>query len=338
MKKSLLFSTMLLLMLYGCNHNELDVDLSGIKTQPLRVMRLENDLFKLGGADFDARNAEIKAKYGAYYEHYLAGFLNRKGSGDSLYKPAVLHFINDRDVYEAYGYIKQLYPDEKLDAIAGEANDCVKRFKYHFPNRKVPTKLITCMSGWNYAYPYLDSALVVSLDMYLGDTAKFYTMLRLPAFQTRKMNAEHILPDLARGWLLTELDTGLVVNTLINHTVFYGKLYYAINALLPHLHDSLLIGYSGKQLAYCREYEKNLWGYFAEKNRLYANDLQAVRELTNDGPFTSAISKDCPPRIAMWVGWQVVKSYMKNNKDVTLEQLVNEPDPQKILSKSKYRP
>lgn len=71
---------------------------------------------------------------------------------------------------------------------------------------------------------------------------------------------------------------------------------------------------------------------------MYENDLKILRELTSDGPFTGAISKDCPPRIAMWVGWQIVKSYMKNNKVVTLSDLMNETDAQKILSKSKYRP
>jgi hypothetical protein len=40
----------------------------------------------------------------------------------------------------------------------------------------------------------------------------------------------------------------------------------------------------------------------------------------------------------MWVGWQIIKSYMKNNKDATLEKLMAEPDAQRILSKSKYRP
>ena len=89
---------------------------------------------------------------------------------------------------------------------------------------------------------------------------------------------------------------------------------------------------------YCRTYEKNIWSYFAEKNRLYENSLQTVRELTTEGPFTGAISKECPPRIAMWIGWQIIKSYMKNNKDATLEQLMAETDAQKILSKSKYRP
>src|SRR5205823_565433 len=101
---------------------------------------------------------------------------------------------------------------------------------------------------------------------------------------------------------------------LLEHCIFYGKLYYGVQALLPDHHDSLIIGYSGAQLRYCEAYEKKLWGFFASSNRLFENNMNTVRELTSEGPFTGAISKECPPRIAMWIGWQIVRSYMKNNE------------------------
>lgn len=337
MRYSFLFITTALLV-SGCSRNSLDVDISNITTEPLKVHRLEKDLHQLTEQNFDEKSAELKSSYGDYYEHYVMNFLNRKGTGDSLYKPSVLTFVNDKDIRQAYAYIEKLYPDDKINAIAAEADNCVKRFHYHFPNRKLPARLITCMSGWNYASAYVDNALVISLDMYLGDTAKFYQMLRLPQYQAKNMNERYILPDMAKGWMLTEFDNTDPVNALLNHTVFWGKLFYAINALLPTETDSILIGYTTKQMNYCTSYEKNIWGYFAEKNRLYENNMQTVRELTSDGPFTGAISKECPPRIAMWVGWQIVKSYMKNNKEITLEQLMEEKDPAKILNKSKYRP
>lgn len=338
MKKRILFIALPLLVLAGCHTDPLDVDLSSVKTEPLSVQRLEEDLFALSPSNFDQNTVDIKKKYGAFYEHFLINPLGVNGSKDSLYKKMLLDFVTNKEINDAYRDVKKLYPPSKFDEIAGEVNDCVKRFKYHFPKRKLPTRLITCTTGWNYAFAYLDSALVISLDMYLGDSSRFYQMLRYPQYQTRKMNPENVVPDIARGWMLTEFDNNMPENTLLNHTVFYGKLYYAINALLPNTPDSLIIGYTSKQMAICKTYEKNYWGYFAEKNRLYENDLNTIRELTSEGPFTAAISKECPPRIAMWIGWQIVKSYMKNNEKVTLEELMNDTDAQKILSKSKYRP
>ena len=338
MKKRFLFIILPLFIVFACEPNRLDVDISSINVPPLQVLRLEEDLFGLDPANFDAKSPLIKAKYGAFYEHFLINPLGLNGTKDTAYKAMVLDFVLNKEIKEAYTYVKKLYPASEFEKISGEVNSCVKRFKYHFPKRKLPTRLITCTTGWNYAFAYLDSALVISLDRYLGDTAKFYQMLQYPQYQARKMDEAHIVPDIARGWLLTEFDNKIPENTLLGHTIFYGKLYYAANALVPDAADSLIIGYSSKQMKTCQSYEKNYWSYFAEKNRLYESNMNTIRELTSEGPFTGAISKECPPRIAMWIGWQIVKSYMKHNEDVTLEQLMEDTNAQKILSKSKYRP
>ncbi|WP_317896659.1 gliding motility lipoprotein GldB [Aurantibacillus circumpalustris] len=338
MRKRILFIALSTFILFACNDNKLEVDISSVDLEPLQTLRLEEDLFKLNLSNFDENSKTIKTKYGMFYEHFLINPLGLNGTKDTAYKAMVLDFVSDKNVREAYDYTKKMYSTSEFENISEEVNNCVKRFKYHFPKRKLPTRFITCTTGWNYAFAYLDSALVVSLDMYLGDTAKFYQMLRYPMYQTRKMNKAHLLSDIARGWILTEFDNDLPQNTLLNHTIFYGKLYYAVNALLPNTNDSLIIGYSSKQMKACKEYEKNYWSYFAEKNRLYENNLNTIRELTSEGPFTGAISKECPPRIAMWIGWQIVKSYMKNNNKVTLQELMEDANAQKILSKSKYRP
>lgn len=338
MKYRVLYSIVISSILCSCQPNKLDVDISDIKTVPLKTMRLEDDLFSLNESNFETKTAEIEKKYGVFYDRYLMNPLRIGGTKDTMYKKLTLMFLHDKEIRESYQYVKKTFPNTFIDELTNESNDCVKRFKYHFPKRMVPTKLITCVTGWNYSTAYTDSALVIGLDMYLGDTAKFYEMLRYPKYQIKNMNKNYILSDMVRGWMLTEFDNSDPVNTLLNHTIFYGKLYYAVNALLPNTQDSILIAYSTKQMKYCKEYEKKLWGYFAEKNRLYENNLKTLRELTSEGPFTGAISSDCPPRIAMWVGWQIVKSYMKNSKELSLEDLMNEKDAQKILSKSKYRP
>jgi hypothetical protein len=238
----------------------------------------------------------------------------------------------------AYADLVKTYSDNDIELIGDEITEVVKRFKVFFPKRNTPKQVVTFMSGFQYNVVYVDSTLGIGLDMYLGNKNMFYSMMQLPNFRTRTMNKEHIVSDAVRGWVITEFDNTDPVNNLLNHMLFYGKIFYVCDALLPQVPDSIKMGYTTAQMEYCKNYEKNLWGFFAKDNKLYDNDLKLVSEFTSDGPFTRAISKECPPRIAMWLGKQIVTSYMNHNKSTTLEELMNEKDIQKILAKSKYKP
>ncbi len=329
------FITSVLFVFMACEDNPLQVPTEDVQVPEIKVLRMEEDLFQLKPGTVQQQIISLQQKYGLLFDHFLMNPLRLNGSRDSAAPNELLAFTTDKEVRGAWKEASMLYGD--MTPYTEAFKEMRKRFHYHFPTRPLPKQLVTTISGWNYAVAYMDSSLILSLDMYLGDTSVYYQMLRYPQYQTRKMNKANISTDLARGWILTEFEKQKPENTLLHHTIFYGKIFYAIQALLPDVTDSLIIGYSGEQIKTCKKYEKQYWGYFAEKNRLYENSLITVRELTTDGPFTAAISRECPPRIAMWVGWQIVQSYMKKNK-VSLEQLMMEKDPQKILAKSKYRP
>lgn len=321
-----------------CSNNRMEVDIETVSIPQIKFQRLEKDVFSITKDNIDQKTVEIKNKYGMFYERYLSSFIDRGGTQDSAYKESILQFISDKDMVGTHDLILKTYTDNEITKIEDEITNGVKRFHYFFPKRNLPKYITTCISGFNYSVANTDSTLAIGLDMYLGEGVIYYKMLDLPQYQTRVMNKSYIPSDVMRGWMLNEFDNSTAVNNLLNHAVFYGKIFYAVKALTPEAHDSIITGYSTKQLRYCGEYEKKLWGYMAEKNRLYENNMRTIQELTGEGPFTAAISKECPPGVAKWIGWQIVKSYMDKNEAVTLEALMNEKDAQKILNKSKYRP
>jgi hypothetical protein len=324
--------------LTGCKHNQLDVDISKVALDPIVFKRLDKDVFLLTAENCQLKMGEFEKKYSTFYMRYISSIVNNGGKTDSLYSQTLLRFITNKDIQTAYNDLNKTYSDNDIELIGDEMTEAVKRFKVFFPKRKTPKQFVTFMSGFQYNVVYVDSTLGVGLDMYLGSKSPFYSMMQLPNFRTRTMNKEHVLSDAVRGWVITEFDNADPVNNLLNHMIFYGKLFYVCDGLLPNVQDSIKIGYTTAQMSYLDKYEKNVWGFFAKDNKLYDNDLKLVSEFTSDGPFTRAISKECPPRVAMWLGQQIVKSYMEHNSDVTLEDLMNEKDAQKILSKSKYKP
>jgi hypothetical protein len=331
----LFITVVAVVFLTACHPNKLDVDVSDINVPEVKFMRFEKDLFSITPQNFNTKARELKKKYGSFYYMFLNSIRGRGNPNDTN---SILEFAGNKDMRDAFIETQKSLSDADITELETGLTDCMKRIKYHFPHHKIPKHYATCMSGFDFNFAYPDSVMGISLDMYLGHTNMFYKMLQWPNYQVRRLSKEYMLPDMVRGWVISEFDNSDSINDLLNNMILFGKVYYVCDAILPDVADSIKIGYTKNQLAYCKEFEKNLWGYMAAENRLYDNNLKVVIELTNDGPYTAAISKECPPRIAMWVGWQIVKSYMKNNESVTLEQLMAEKDAQKILSKSKYRP
>lgn len=329
---------MIINFLTSCKHDKFDIDTTTVDVAPVVFKRMDKDIFGLTPQNIKAQTITLQTNYSTFFNRYISSIVNQGGVHDSLYSEALLHFVTDKDMSMAYKDVLKAYSDNDVELLGDEMTEVVKRFKVYFPNRKLPKQFVTFMSGFNYNVVYVDSTLGVGLEMYLGANNPYYSALQLPKFRTRAMSKEHLLSDAVRGWIITEFDNTDPVNNLLNHMIFYGKIFYTCEALLPQKQDSILIGYSTQQMHYCNDYEKNLWGFFAKDNKLYENDLKIIAEFTNDGPFTGSISKECPPRIAMWIGWRIVKSYMENNEEVSLEELMNEKDAQKILSKAKYKP
>ena len=324
--------------LTSCNQSQLDIDTSKIELETIEFKRLDKDIFSLTPENSIQKLKEYQKKYSIFYDRYVSSIVNNGGKIDSLYSQTLLRFIGNKDIKDAYNDLTRNYTDNDIELLGEEMTEAVKRFKVFFPKRKTPKQYVVFMSGFQYNVVYVDSTLGVGLDMYLGSNNAFYNMMQLPKFRTRTMNKEHVLSDAVRGWIITEFDNADPVNNLLNHMIFYGKIFYVCDALLPNIQDSIKMGYTTAQMQYLDKYEKNVWGFFAKDNKLYDNDMKLVSEFTSDGPFTRAISKECPPRVAMWIGRQIIKSYMEHNEDVTLEDLINEKDAQKILSKSKYKP
>ena len=75
-----------------------------------------------------------------------------------------------------------------------------------------------------------------------------------------------------------------------------------------------------------------------QKRDLFKTESNVLSSYMNDGPFTAEVTQDSPGRLGVWVGWRIVDSYMRNNKVVTLRELMNENDAQKILEQSYYKP
>ena len=152
------------------------------------------------------------------------------------------------------------------------------------------------------------------------------------------MNKEHLVSSAMLGWVSTEFELEEERADLLTEMIHQGKLLYLLDALLPLEEDEIKMNYTKDQLIWCDRNEKQVWFYFIDNDLLYSKETKEIIKFMGESPFIQGFPEGSPGRIGHWIGWQIVKAYMKKNKEVTLLELTQEKNAQKILELSKYKP
>jgi uncharacterized protein YjaZ len=118
-----------------------------------------------------------------------------------------------------------------------------------------------------------------------------------------------------------------------------GKKLVLMQHYLPEKTDGELIKYTDEQLEWVQTNEGEIWKYFVENKMIFSTDLTLATRFIEEAPFSKFyldIDKESPGRVGSWLGWQIVKAYMKNT-DATLADLINS-SAEEIFNTSKYKP
>ena len=237
---------------------------------------------------------------------------------------------------ELYNEVKNKYPT--FEEQQAEIESLVKHIKYNYPQTRVP-KVITLISEMDYNNKaiYADSLILVSLELYLGKDHKFYTN-EFPEYISYNFEPRQIAPDIAYSFAERKVSPPSD-NTLLAQMIYEGKLLYMEDMLLPEHSDAEKIGYSPEQLQWCIENESYMWMYFIEGELLYNSDQKLVTRFIAPAPFSKfylEIDNETPGRVGRWLGWQIVRSFMRNN-EVPLQKMLM-MDAREIFEKSRYKP
>ncbi len=236
---------------------------------------------------------------------------------------------------ELYSEVQEQYAN--FTPVQDEIEDLLRRIKYYFPKQKTPNKITTIISEMDYENKviYTDSVLVVSLDLYLGQDHKFY---EFPNYFRQTFQRNQILPDIVSDFS-TKVNLNQHDKTFIGQMVHFGKELYLKDLLIPNYKDNEKIGYTPEQFVWCEENEAEIWRYFIDGSLLYDTDSQLIQRFISPGPFSKfylEIDNESPGRVGIWIGWQIVKAYMKNN-DVSIDTMLK-TDARTIFEQSRYKP
>ena len=124
--------------------------------------------------------------------------------------------------------------------------------------------------------------------------------------------------------------------TMLDYMICEGKALYFLDQVLPNTPDAIKIRYNDEQLAWAKKNEQDIWNYFVSNQLLYETDFMRFHNFVDEAPKTNTF-KDSAPRTTQYIGWQIVRRYMKKNH-LSMNELFEETDSQKILRDSGYKP
>ena len=287
------------------------------KDKKIEVVRFEKLFYNSDSADLN----QIKNKYPFFFP-------------DSYPDSVWLNRLQDPIQLEIFNEITMQY-----DSVIFLETGLFKFFKRHkeLVDKFTTPKVITVNTDIDYRNKVIlaDSLLLIGLDNYLGPNHKFYD--GIPEYIKEDFTIPGIFSDVAEKYAYANIPR-IEFYTFLDKIIYYGKVLYYKDFTLD-IEDRYKIGYSKVKMKWAKENEYFVWTYFIENNILFNPDNNLESRFINDSPFSRfylEIDNESSEMIGKYIGWQIVKSYMKNN-DTSLKNMLNK-SPIDIYNNSKYKP
>lgn len=227
-----------------------------------------------------------------------------------------------------------------FSTIETEIESLFNHLKYYFPEFQTP-RVITVTNNVDYRNKIIvtDTIALLALDNYLGSEHEFYVYGNIPKYIHQNFKKEQIIVDLAEAYA-KKYTYNQQNKTLLDEMIYFGKLLYFKDVMIPFKTEAERISYSPEQLDWAVANESYIWRYFVERELLFSTDSKLPSRFINPAPFTKfyleEIDADSPGRLGQYIGWQIVRAYMGQN-EVALKDMLIKPT-EDIFNNSKFKP
>jgi gliding motility-associated lipoprotein GldB len=221
--------------------------------------------------------------------------------------------------------------------VTNEIEGLFQHLKYYDKTFSEP-RVITLTNFVKYRekLAVTDTVTVIAIDNYLGADHAFYA--NLPRYLVQNMKSSQIVVDLAKAYAEKQIFQSQK-KTFLDEMIFFGKQLYFKDKVIPFKTDAEKIGYTQEQLEFANANENMIWTEFVENEMLYDTDSSLPARFIADAPFSKfqlELDNETPGRLGQYIGWQIVRAYMKNN-EVSLQEMM-QTEPIDIFNKSNYKP
>ncbi len=340
------FILLLCVAMYGCRQGEDtcqdNIDTSKIPLK-LQVVRLEDELF----ACKSKKDVQLFiAKYDTLFRRYDR--FTPKKPADSL-QNRLWEMVQNKYMDTLYKDVKERFDSPKTGKWKQVQQDfelAFKHIKHYYPDFK-PFTVYTTITGlgsfWggrqDIEIDLRNKTIIISLEMYHGEKRRYALNPKMyPAYIAKRLTPEYIAPSciLQLSELYNKGDEK--DRTLIADMIGAGKAYSFVKDMMPCLPDTLLTGYTQKDINNLKDKENReyIWNYLIEKKYIFSTSQMVNKNFMGETPYITEINQRCPGRVGWWIGYRIIQKYRKKFPDLTLRDLMNKTNTRAIFEASGY--
>ncbi|MDO9152203.1 MAG: hypothetical protein Q7U47_00560 [Paludibacter sp.] len=331
--KNAIIVSIFLLVLVSCQKT----DRFGMKSAPkieVKIKRFDKSIISIDTANIDSELRKLYKTYPGFMSDYINEVMDENPSDTTAVKKLLLDYLSDTAFVGVNKKVLEVFAD--VSSIEKDISGAFSGLNYLFPDIKLP-EIFFFVSGFNRSVLKNDNFIAIGSDLFLGSDYSKYAEISYQ-YLTVNMCRQAVPVDIVSALIYTSFPNKSNEERLLDLMIYKGKLLFLLSVLLPDTEPQNIMGYTKAKMDWAEKFEKEIWSSMIENKHLFSTDTQLINKYINDAPFTAPVSQESPGRLATWIGWRIVESYMNTNKSTRLQELMKENDCQKILENSGYKP
>ncbi len=324
----------------ACHSKDARPDVSGINVGEVHIERFDTAFFTLDSNHIAPGLFQLNQRYPYFTQDFVGNILGAGPMSDTSH----VAFAAARQFLVSYLPIRdslsRKYQD--LSWLEKELKQQLRYVKYYFPQYRLPPKYVAFIGPFDGPGVALTAyTLAIGLQSYAGKNFTFYLTGKgqdlYPQYISRRFEPEYITANCISAIAEDIFPDSSDGRPMIEQMVTKGKYLWLREKLLPDAPDSIYSGYTKSQLDWCSGNEAAVWNFFLQGTDLYTVDPDIIKNYIGEGPKTLGMPDAAPGNIGAWVGWQIVKKYVRDHSGVTPGVLMQVPA-RLLFEESKYKP
>ena len=307
----------------ACSREALDVKIDNI-TVKTKFINLDSAFINSTPTALISNHHLFQSTVNDIYSYELGYCLKIGEISDTAFTRSIFQFTHDKGIIRLENRIQEKF--KNLESKKKAIIDGLKHLKYHFPSGKIPENIVFMNSLFQSNAFCTETEIGIGLERYLGKENDIVKELPAEPFYDwikDGMEDQYLERDAICAWIMThyipETD-----GTLAENIIKWGKIIYLTEAAFPSFDKNIIIRYTKEDYDWAVENEISFWKYLVNEKMLFKNNDLDKANLLKEAPFTIGLPEKSPDRFGQFLGWQMVRHYMKKTK-ITLEELIKIP-------------